>query len=102
MHYWVAALKAGKISGLQFRMYNGGYKGVLIGDSFVVPESEWPAAEHLIDLGGSPIGNSRVKVCFMKVKSFGSFLFFWNCVAVAGPVEKWLGSNCLPFDSFFY
>jgi pyrophosphate--fructose-6-phosphate 1-phosphotransferase len=62
MHYWIIALKEGKIKGLSFRMYKGGYKGLLIGDSFVVPESEWPACDALNKLGGSPIGNSRVKL----------------------------------------
>lgn len=62
MKYWIVALKEGKISGLTFRMYIGGYKGLLIGDSVVVPESEWDACEHLNNFGGSPIGNSRVKL----------------------------------------
>lgn len=62
MKYWIIALKEEKISGLQFRMYIGGYKGILTGDSFIVPESEWAACEHLNNFGGSPIGNSRVKV----------------------------------------
>ena len=60
--YWVAAYKSGEISGLTLRMYVDGYKGVLTGDSFVVPESEWDGLEALNFLGGSPIGNSRVKV----------------------------------------
>ena len=60
--YWVEALKAGKISGLSLRFYRSGYKGVLIGDSFVVPENEWSSLDCLNFLGGSPIGNSRVKV----------------------------------------
>ncbi|GAX27080.1 hypothetical protein FisN_13Lh380 [Fistulifera solaris] len=59
---WIQALKEGKISGLTFRMYIGGYKGLLIGDSFVVPESEWEMVDQLNQLGGSPIGNSRVKL----------------------------------------
>lgn len=59
---WIQALKGGKISGLTFRMYIGGYKGLLIGESFVVPESEWDMVDQLNQLGGSPIGNSRVKV----------------------------------------
>lgn len=63
LKYWVEAKKDNQISGLTFRMYRGGYKGLLTGDSFVVPESEWDAcATVLNDLGGSPIGNSRVKV----------------------------------------
>ena len=65
--YWVEAKKAGEISGLTLRFYNGGYKGLLIGDSFVLPESEWDTCDALNYLGGSPIGNSRVKVscCFV-------------------------------------
>lgn len=60
--HWTAALKEGKISGLTLRMYKGGYKGLLTGDSFILPESEWAGMSHLNDLGGSPIGNSRVKL----------------------------------------
>jgi len=60
--YWVEALRNGLISGLTLRMYKDGYKGVLIGDSFVVPETEWAGMEALNFLGGSPIGNSRVKL----------------------------------------
>lgn len=70
-HYWVEALKKGEITGLEFRMYKDGYKGVLTGDSFLVPESEWASLEALNFLGGSPIGNSRVKVrkqcCFINL-----------------------------------
>lgn len=61
-HYWVEALKAGEIAGLTLRMYRDGYKGVLIGDSFLVPESEWEGMDALNFIGGSPIGNSRVKL----------------------------------------
>lgn len=60
--YWIEALAEGKISGLTLRMYVDGYSGVLTGDSFVVPESEWGNMEKLNFLGGSPIGNSRVKL----------------------------------------
>ncbi len=60
--YWIQALEEGKISGLTLRMYVDGYAGVLTGDSFIVPESEWKNMEKLNFLGGSPIGNSRVKV----------------------------------------
>jgi len=64
--YWVEALKAGEISGLTLRMYKDGYKGVLIGDSFVVPEADWAGMEALNFIGGSPIGNSRVKLTNAK------------------------------------
>ena len=62
--YWSAALKEGKISGLTIRMYKDGYKGVLIGESFLLPEDAWDTCDSLHELGGSPIGNSRVKVRF--------------------------------------
>lgn len=62
VHYWVEARKTGKIAGLELRFYNAGYKGLLTGDSFVLPESEWGTCDALNYLGGSPIGNSRVKV----------------------------------------
>ncbi len=62
VHYWSEAKKAGKISGLTIRMYRDGYKGLLKGDSFLVPEETWEQCWALHDLGGSPIGNSRVKV----------------------------------------
>ncbi len=61
-HYWVDALKNGEIAGLTLRMYKDGYKGVLIGDSFIVPEEDWAGLDALNFIGGSPIGNSRVKV----------------------------------------
>jgi len=61
-HFWIKALKDGKISGLTLRMYKDGYKGVLIGDSFFVPEKDWESMENLNFIGGSPIGNSRVKL----------------------------------------
>ena len=60
--HWVAALKSGKISGLTVRMYTDGYKGLLQGESFVVPDDVLEQVAPLHDLGGSPIGNSRVKV----------------------------------------
>ena len=75
---WVAALRAGKISGLTLRMYKDGYKGLLQGDSFVVPEEVWDAVAPLHDLGGSPIGNSRVKVRsgFQKESEILKGIFF--------------------------
>jgi 6-phosphofructokinase len=63
VHYWSKALKDGKISSLTFRMYIDGYKGILTGDSFLLPEETWEQCDALNYLGGSPIGNSRVKVC---------------------------------------
>lgn len=60
--YWIEALNDGKISGLTLRMYVDGYSGILTGNSFVVPESEYDSLDKLNFLGGSPIGNSRVKL----------------------------------------
>lgn len=78
IHYWNEALKNGKIANLTIRMYRDGYKGLLTGDSFLVPQEIWEDCAVLQDLGGSPIGNSRVKVnmqllvyvlifCFQKI-----------------------------------
>jgi len=63
IHYWVKALREGKVAGVTFRMYIDGYKGVLTGDSFLLEEAVWDKCDALNYLGGSPIGNSRVKVC---------------------------------------
>lgn len=65
-NYWSEALKAGKIKGLTIRMYRDGYKGMLIGDSFMVSEEIMANAACLHELGGSPIGNSRVKLTNVK------------------------------------
>lgn len=66
IHYWSEALKAGKIAGLSIRLYKDGYKGLLIGDSVLVPEDVWDKCDGLHELGGSPIGNSRVKLTNIK------------------------------------
>jgi pyrophosphate--fructose-6-phosphate 1-phosphotransferase len=42
--------------------YKGGYKGLLLGDSVRVTPAIRAAAAQLHKLGGSPIGNSRVKL----------------------------------------
>ncbi|GAB5562545.1 MAG: pyrophosphate--fructose-6-phosphate 1-phosphotransferase [Synoicihabitans sp.] len=42
--------------------YRGGYKGLLLGESYVVGSAERAAASALHAHGGSPIGNSRVKL----------------------------------------
>lgn len=60
--HWVEAYRAGTITGLTLRFYKAGYKGVLIGESFVLDEKDWDSVEALNFIGGSPIGNSRVKV----------------------------------------
>jgi diphosphate-dependent phosphofructokinase len=64
MRYWMEAKNAGTVAGVTFRMYKSGYKGILIGESFCLSESEWDVAliDTLHSLGGSPIGNSRVKL----------------------------------------
>jgi len=62
VEYWAAALKDGKISGLSIRMYIDGYKGVLTGDSTVISADQYDDCKCLHEVGGSPIGNSRVKL----------------------------------------
>ena len=42
--------------------YRSGYKGLLLGDSFVVNQNVRDKAALLHQRGGSPIGNSRVKL----------------------------------------
>eukprot|EP00978_Attheya_sp_CCMP212_P012510 scaffold31201_cov52-Attheya_sp.AAC.5 len=64
--YWMEALENGSISGLTIRMYTDGYKGVLTGDSFILPSESWKDCHALHDVGGSPIGNSRVKLTNIK------------------------------------
>ncbi|HEY0945710.1 MAG TPA: pyrophosphate--fructose-6-phosphate 1-phosphotransferase [Opitutaceae bacterium] len=46
--------------------YRGGYKGLLLGDSYKVGAAERAAAPILHRHGGSPIGNSRVKLTNVK------------------------------------
>lgn len=46
--------------------YKSGYKGLLLGDSFKVDASMRAKAHILRDFGGSPIGNSRVKLTNVK------------------------------------
>mmetsp|Transcript_32946 Transcript_32946/g.55220 ORF Transcript_32946/g.55220 Transcript_32946/m.55220 type:complete len:422 (-) Transcript_32946:148-1413(-) len=60
--YWIQAKREGKISGLTLRMYIDGYAGLLTGNSFVIPEDQWDSLDELNYVGGSPIGNSRVKL----------------------------------------
>ena len=69
IEFWASALKEGKISGLNIRMYIDGYKGVLTGDSTVIPPEIYDDCSCLHELGGSPIGNSRVKVSNIIVMS---------------------------------
>ena len=53
-----------KVTALSIRCYRDGYKGMLIGDSFLIDNDDISLEdlECLHDLGGSPIGNSRVKL----------------------------------------
>jgi pyrophosphate--fructose-6-phosphate 1-phosphotransferase len=46
--------------------YRSGYKGLLLGDSFVVGPEARANAATLLKHGGSPIGNSRVKLTNVK------------------------------------
>lgn len=46
--------------------YHGGYKGLLLGDSYKIGLAERAAASVLHKHGGSPIGNSRVKLTNVK------------------------------------
>lgn len=62
VHYWVEAKNNGKIKSLSFRFYKAGYKGLLLGQSFILDENDWNKVDPLLNLGGSPIGNSRVKL----------------------------------------
>jgi diphosphate-dependent phosphofructokinase len=63
MKAWIAAAQKGDIAGVTFRMYKSGYKGILTNDSFIVPPESYDSIlPTLSQLGGSPIGNSRVKL----------------------------------------
>ncbi len=46
--------------------YRGGYKGLLLGDALSVSATERAQAATLLRHGGSPIGNSRVKLTNVK------------------------------------
>ncbi|MDR1283747.1 MAG: pyrophosphate--fructose-6-phosphate 1-phosphotransferase [Opitutaceae bacterium] len=46
--------------------YRGGYKGLLLGDSYKIGPAERAHAARLHRHGGSPIGNSRVKLTNVK------------------------------------
>jgi pyrophosphate--fructose-6-phosphate 1-phosphotransferase len=46
--------------------YHSGYKGLLLGDSYKIGPAERAAAPILHKHGGSPIGNSRVKLTNVK------------------------------------
>ncbi|GMH97072.1 hypothetical protein TrVE_jg9047 [Triparma verrucosa] len=45
------------------RLYKSGYKGILMGESVIVPNSDLPTLVKIFaGMGGSPIGSSRVKL----------------------------------------
>ncbi|MBO6101670.1 MAG: pyrophosphate--fructose-6-phosphate 1-phosphotransferase, partial [Opitutales bacterium] len=46
--------------------YIGGYKGLLLGQSIKVDAAMRLQAHRLLEFGGSPIGNSRVKLTNVK------------------------------------
>ena len=73
IEFWAKALKEGKISGLTLRMYIDGYKGLLTGDSTVISPHLYDDCASLHDVGGSPIGNSRVKVRRKRVTISDAF-----------------------------
>jgi pyrophosphate--fructose-6-phosphate 1-phosphotransferase len=47
---------------IEIKCYRAGYKGLLTGDSFVVDATGRASALELVEHGGSPLGNSRVKL----------------------------------------
>lgn len=51
---------------IELLCYRGGYKGLLLGDSIKVTPADRSAAHVLRRHGGSPIGNSRVKLTNVK------------------------------------
>lgn len=52
--------------GIEIICYRGGYKGLLLGDSYAVTPEVRSKAALLQDFGGSVIGNSRVKLTNVK------------------------------------
>ncbi|HVS53100.1 MAG TPA: pyrophosphate--fructose-6-phosphate 1-phosphotransferase [Opitutaceae bacterium] len=51
---------------IELLCYRAGYKGLLLGESLPVGASERASAAILLQHGGSPIGNSRVKLTNVK------------------------------------
>jgi pyrophosphate--fructose-6-phosphate 1-phosphotransferase len=51
---------------IEILCYRGGYKGLLLGDSLAIGPADRAAAAILRAHGGSPIGNSRVKLTNVK------------------------------------
>ena len=49
-------------SNIEIIGYFNGYKGLLLGNSITIPKSLKEKASELYQFGGSPIGNSRVKL----------------------------------------
>jgi pyrophosphate--fructose-6-phosphate 1-phosphotransferase len=52
--------------GVDIIVYRGGYQGLLLGSSFTIGRQEREEASLLHGFGGSPIGNSRVKLSNVK------------------------------------
>jgi len=65
---WTTALNNpdNPLQSLTIRCYRHGYRGVLKGDSFLLEADQWDKVDYLYNLGGSPIGNSRVKLTNVK------------------------------------
>jgi len=66
MEYCDIALSEGK--NLEFVLYKNGYRGLLLGESVIMQANAETRlhAENLLLSGGSPIGNSRVKLTNIK------------------------------------
>lgn len=60
--FWNATLAQAKDPSIEIVCYKSGYKGLLLGDSVTVTEQMRAQAADLQMHGGSPIGNSRVKL----------------------------------------
>lgn len=59
---WLIEAYSSMAPDVELVCYRSGYKGLLLGDSFVVPPAARQNAAVLQKHGGSPIGNSRVKL----------------------------------------
>ena len=55
-----------KIPGIELIAYKNGYKGLLLGDFISIDDEIRNNAQKLYAFGGSPIGNSRVKLTNVK------------------------------------
>ena len=73
---------------LEIIAYRYGYEGLLQGDSLKVTPSVRENADVLHNFGGSPIGNSRVKLTNALSSS-------WSAVCVVG-ASRWIRATPLP------